>query len=209
MNRSLSAMTLCLLLVACKGGSSTDTPAQAAAPAATAPAAQQPAPAEAPTAAPPTPTYQFSFAAKSEDSKDPRIVDWGEDGCGRYPVVRVDSIPLVDAWLQPDKVIEFDAKGQEITRWGKPMGAEIISVGGDQLTFRVDDKWQKGVFATKPSGAIFELQPIGDWPPKTVSLKMIDCPTLPSFADSDYEQCFLMKDEKNGERRLAWEAPCT
>lgn len=208
MNRSIPAMTLCLVLAACKAGAPSDTAAPAATPAPAAntePAAQPaPAPAAAPAA---KPVYQFSFAAKSEESKDPRIVDWGEDGCGRYPIVKVDSIPLSDPWLLPDSVVEFDAKGQELTRWGKPMGSDLIGLDGQRLQFRVDDKWQRGAFATDASGAV---EPITS---QAASLydtaKMVDCPKLPSFAQSDAEQCFVIKDASGAERRLAWEGPCT
>lgn len=206
MNRSIPAITLCLLLAACKGGSQPDAATPAATP--PAPAAGTSAPAPQPKADANKAVYQFAFATKTEeDTKDPRVVDWGQDGCGPYPIAKVDSIPLNDAWLQPDHVVEFDAKGQELTRWGKPMGAELIGLDGAKLQFRVDDKFQKGAFATDASGAITPIQS------RAASLydtaKPVDCPKLPTFAGSDYLQCYLVKDAANTERRLAWEGPCT
>lgn len=169
----------------------------------------QAAPAPAQTAADPAkPPYRFAFATKGDKrNKDPRVVDWGEDGCGPYPVAEVSTIPLHDAWLLPDWVVEFDDKGREIARWGRPMAAELVGLDGPRLRFRVDGHGQTGEFATDADGA---LQPLGaSGASLYASARQIECPRLPTFAESDYAQCFVVEDAAGAERRLAWEAPCT
>lgn len=204
----------CLLLAACgpREAAQPAAPATATSPApapaahsAPAPAASTPAQAAADPAKPP---YRFAFATKGDKrTKDPRVVDWGEDGCGPYPVAEVETIPLHDAWLLPDWVVEFDDKGREIARWGRPMAAELVGLDGPRLRFRVDGHGQTGEFATDADGA---LQPLGaSGASLYASARQIECPRLPTFAESDYAQCFVVKDAAGAERRLAWEAPCT
>ncbi|MBN7138258.1 hypothetical protein A7A76_04000 [Lysobacter enzymogenes] len=137
------------------------------------------------------------------------MVEWGEDGCGAYPVARVDAIPLRDAWLRPDWVVEFDDKDREIQRWGRPMAAELTGLDGARLGFRVDAHGQRGEFATTPDGALQALPGQAASASLYASARQIECPALPTFAESDYVQCFVVKDAAGGERRLAWEAPCT
>ncbi|WP_394541284.1 hypothetical protein PRJ39_12970 [Lysobacter enzymogenes] len=202
----------CLLLAACgqREAAQTAAPAAAPSPAPAAPAvsATTAAPAPIAAAATATPPYRFAFAAKHDKrSKDPRVVDWGEDGCGSYPVAEVESIPLHDAWLLPDWVVEFDDQGREIARWGRPMAAELVALDGPRLRFRVDGHGQKGEFATDADGALQPLSASGG--SLYANARQIECPRLPTFAESDYAQCFVVKDAAGAERRLAWEAPCT
>lgn len=204
----------CLLLAACgpREAAQPAAPATATSPtpapathSAPAPAASTPAQAAADPAKPP---YRFAFATKGDKrNKDPRVVDWGEDGCGPYPVAEVETIPLHDAWLLPDWVVEFDDKGREIARWGRPMAAELVGLDGPRLRFRVDGHGQTGEFATDADGALQPLSASGA--SLYASARQIECPRLPTFAESDYAQCFVVKDAAGAERRLAWEAPCT
>lgn len=210
----LICVSLCLSLVACgeraaaPAAAPQPEPQAAAASAPAAPAAASAAPAPAELARPP---YRFAFASKSDkpDKKhpDPRIVEWGEDGCGPYPVAQVEAIPLRDALLLPDWVVEFDDKDREIQRWGRPMAAELIGLDGARLSFRVDAHGQRGEFAVDPAGALEPLR--SEAKSLDVGARQIECPALPTFAESDYAQCFIVKDAAGAERRLAWEAPCT
>lgn len=214
----LVPLSLCLLLAACgerasapqsQAGPDADAGARSSAVAEPAPAPPASAPAAAVELA--RPPYRFAFAAKGEkndkNAEDPRVVEWGEDGCGAYPVAQVESIPLRDARLLPDWVVEFDDKGRELQRWGRPMAAELIGLDGARLSFRVDAHGQRGAFATDPAGA---LEPVPD-PAGSLdaNARQIECPALTTFAESDYAQCFIVKDAAGAERRLAWEAPCT
>lgn len=215
---ALTSAALCLALAAC----GERAPAPAAAPAAAvAPPPSDAAPPAAPAtteasaaAEPAMPPYRFAFASKGDPSsdkrrKDPRVVEWGEDGCGAYPVALVESIPLRDAWLLPDWVVEFDDKDREIQRWGRPMAAELTGLDGTRLRFRVDGHGQRGEFATTPDGALQALPGQAASASLYASARQIECPALATFAESDYVQCFVVEDAAGGERRLAWEAPCT
>lgn len=207
-----ASLPLCLLLAAC----SEPAPAPAAAaPAASNAAASTTAPTTAaPTTAPapaalPQPPYRFAFASKTDtpDRDDPRVVEWGEDGCGAYPVAQVEAIPLHDTLLLPDWVVEFDERGRELLRWGRPTAAELIGLDAQRLLFRVDGHGLRGEFAVDPDGALQALR--SQARALDASARQIECPALPSFAESDYAQCFVVKDAAGAERRLAWEAPCT
>ncbi|QWP75251.1 hypothetical protein J5226_16665 [Lysobacter sp. K5869] len=211
---ALASLPLCLLLAAC--GERASAPAASPQPETKPEATSEPMPAPAASApaAPaelPKPPYRFAFATKSEktDKKDadPRVVEWGEDGCGAYPVAQVEAIPLRDALLLPDWVVEFDDKDRELQRWGRPMAAELIGLDGARLLFRVDAHGQRGEFATTPAGALEPLH--SDAKSLDANARQIECPALPTFAESDYAQCFIVKDAAGAERRLAWEAPCT
>lgn len=217
---ALTSAALCLALAAC--GERAPAPAAApAAPVAPPTDTASPVPPTTPAAnaanaaaEPAAPPYRFAFASKGDPSsdkrrKDPRVVEWGEDGCGAYPVARVDAIPLRDAWLRPDWVVEFDDKDREIQRWGRPMAAELTGLDGARLGFRVDAHGQRGEFATTPDGALQALPGQAASASLYASARQIECPALPTFAESDYVQCFVVKDAAGGERRLAWEAPCT
>ncbi|UZW63224.1 hypothetical protein [Lysobacter enzymogenes] len=204
----------CLLLAACGPREAAQPAAPATSPATSPAPATQSAPAQAaptPAQAAPAlakPPYRFAFASKHDKrNKDPRVVDWGEDGCGPYPVAEVEAIPLHDAWLLPDWVVEFDDKNREIARWGRPMAAELVGLDGPRLRFRVDGHGQTGEFATDADGALQPLSASGA--SLYDSARQIECPRLPTFAESDYAQCFVVKDAAGAERRLAWEAPCT
>lgn len=212
----LASLSLCLLLAAC--GERAPAPAAPAAESKpdTTPepaAVSEPAPTPAANAAPANtelahPPYRFAFATKSDKRpKDARVVDWGEDGCGTYPVAQVEAIPLRDAWLLPDWVVEFDDKNREVQRWGRPMAAELIGLDGARLLFRVDGHGQRGEFATDLAGALEPLR--SEAASLDTHARQIECPALPTFAESDYAQCFVVKDAAGAERRLAWEAPCT
>lgn len=210
---ALTSAALCLTLAAC--GERAPAPAAPVAPPADAAPPAPPAASAAKVAAEPAaPPYRFAFASKGEASsdkrrKDPRVVEWGEDGCGAYPVALVDAIPLRDAWLLPDWVVEFDDKDREIQRWGRPMAAELTGLDGNRLGFRVDGHGQRGEFATTPDGALQALPEQAAAASLYAGARQIECPALPTFAESDYVQCFVVEDAAGGERRLAWEAPCT
>src|SRR5262249_15187960 len=182
---AMLSLSLCLSLAAC--GERAPAPQPQPEPAPEPKNEPAPPPAASAPAAPaelPKPPYRFAFASKSEKTDqshaDPRVVEWGEDGCGAYPVAQVEAIPLRDAWLLPDWVVEFDDKDREIQRWGRPMAAELIGLDGARLLFRVDAHGQRGEFATTPAGALEPLR--SDAKSLDASARQIECPALPTFA---------------------------
>ena len=212
-----------LMLMLCAGiavgACSRPQDAPAAAPAAdeaAAPASAAPAP---PAALPSTPapstatdaplapkTYEFAFTARGDAAdKDARVVRWEGGPCGKSPVARVAVMPIDDKMLLPDFVVEYDASGQEIRRWGKPYEAEVIGLDGDRLSFRTDTSH---AYWTDPAGAIGALE-AGDTPPPELDAPLLDCPPLPSFAESEYEQCHDVADAAGQRRKLAWEGVCS
>lgn len=210
MMRVLIVCCLAALTAACS--KSPETPA-AQAPAATAPAAK---PAQAPAPAPATPAatvattqYVLPFTSQAEEGApdDPRIVRWAEGPCGATPYARVSAIPLQDKSLLADYVVEFDKAGRELRRWGKPYEAAVIGLEGEWLRVRATDSEEKSrELRIDVAGRI---EPVAD-PAKELSerSKMIDCPKLPTFAESDYEQCYDVTDAAGAQRRLAYEGVC-
>lgn len=218
MMRILAVCCLAALTAACSKTPETpaaQTPAVQAPPA-QAPAASKPAPAPATqTAAVSKVQYLLPFTSQAEQGapEDPRIVRWTDGPCGATPFARVASIPLDDKSLLADYVVEFDPAGRELRRWGKPYEAEVLAVEGEWLRVAVND------LDGKPHELRIDLagriEPIADpaqAQPKTQALsersKMIDCPKLPTFAESDYEQCYDVTDAAGAHRRLAYEGVC-
>lgn len=194
----LIACIAVLALSACEPSKEASTPAAVPAPTATAPAAAEtPAPVVAPT-------YEFAFTFQGkEGSQDPRILRFEDGPCGSTPVAKVATIPLSDAILLPDFVVEFDATGKEINRWGKPYEAEVIGLDGDRLQFRTSDDH---AFWTDTTGAVGTLD---NAPTATLDAPLIDCPALPTFAESEYEQCYDIGGTEGPRRSLAWEGVCS
>jgi hypothetical protein len=214
MNTAIRLALLVLVLAACTRGTDTPPAATATTPApaadtpraaAAAPAVAQ-APAPPPAAVPVAETFTLRFTAKDEAAAehDPRIVRWEDGPCGATPVAKVTRIPLDDAVLLPDAVVEFDAAGKELRRWGRPYEASVIGLDGDRLLFRADDDT---AFWTDDAGTLGRSDAAGD--DLAAGAPALDCPTLPSFAGSDYLQCFDVTDRAGRHRRLAWEGPCT
>ena len=186
------------------------TPAAATAPApveasVTAEPVAPAAPTASASAAAPT-TYEFAFTSRGDAAgKDSRVVRWEGGPCGESPVARVETMPIDDKALLPDFVVEYDAAGKEIKRWGKPYEAEVIALDGDRLQFRTD---ASHAYWTDTEGAIGALE-AGDAPPPALDAPLLDCPALPSFAESEYEQCYDVADAAGQRRKLAWEGVCS
>lgn len=181
-------------------------PVEAPAPAPAATSEATP-PSSSTTSTPTTPaTYEFAFTAQGDTAgKDPRVVRWEGGPCGESPVARIETMPIDDKALLPDFVVEYDAAGKEIKRWGKPYEAEVIALDGDRLQFRTD---ASHAYWTDPTGAIGALE-AGDAPPPALDAPLLDCPALPSFAESEYEQCYDVADAAGQRRKLAWEGVCS
>ncbi len=183
-----------------------------AAPAVPAATPATPAAAAAPALAP---TFVFGFTALQPERDDPRIVDWVEDPCGMTAMAQVAAIPVDDPSLLPDYVVEFDAEGAEIKRWGKPYSAEIVAIAGERLHFRGDLEGRDRVFWTRPDGALGLLEErladpaAAPAPGFADGAVEVDCPVLPVFAGSDYVQCYEITDGDGARRRVAFEGACT
>lgn len=196
----LIACIAALALTACEPSKDASAPAPAPAPTATVPA---PSPAQAPAPAV-APSYEFAFTFQGkEGSQDPRILRFEDGPCGSTPVAKVATIPLADAILLPDFVVEFDAAGKEIKRWGKPYEALVVGLDGDRLQFRTSDDH---AFWTDTTGAIGALDAA---PAAELDAPLIQCPELPTFAESEYEQCYDIAGTGARHRTLAWEGACT
>lgn len=187
-------------------------PAQAAAP-----SADERAAAEAPIApiAPPGSIKHvlaageyllpFTIDPKHENVRDPRVLQWSEHPCGATPYARVRAMPLDDGLLLADDVIEFGDGGKELRRWSKPFEAEVTAIDGERLRLRVlDGNGAEQVLWTDPAGALAAAQNAVAAEPR-----LLDCPSLKAFADSDYLQCYEYVDAGGGKRKLAYEGVCT
>lgn len=203
-----------LVLGACSNQDDAAPTQDATPPAAASTSTEAPATAEAiapaTPAAPAAPVapaiYEFAFTAQGDAAdKDPRVVRWEGGPCGESPVARVETMPIDDKALLPDFVVEYDATGKEIKRWGKPYEAEVIALDGDRLQFRTD---ASHAYWTDTEGAIGALE-AGDAPPPALDAPLLDCPALPSFAESEYEQCYDVADAAGQRRKLAWEGVCS
>jgi hypothetical protein len=221
----LFALTVLLTVAACaeKTGPQADTAPQSTAPQSKAPPAASmlqptttPPAISAPSSVPATPaaeaaaSFEFAFSSTNAEGKegdDPRILRWEDGPCGGSPVVRVSRMPLNDASLVPDYVVEFDDTGKELKRWGKPYEAEVLGIEGDLLKFRVRGEPPRA-FWTDLQGHIGTIAGDATTIPE-LDTPTFECPTLPTFANSSYAYCSIVTDVASRPRKLAWEGPCT
>lgn len=226
MKTSLFALIAALAMASCSektaGDTATPSPSKPAAAVATPtppdaahgipqPAAPAPAPEPSPAASgEQAATFEFAFTSTHPDGKegdDPRILRWEDGPCGGTPIARVSRIPLNDPALLPDDVVEFDDSGKELKRWGKPYEAEVVGLEGDVLKFRTNSDPPRP-FWTDLQGRIGIIAGDAAKIPD-LDAPTFDCPTLPTFTDSDYTFCSKVTDTAGRIRKLAWEAPCT
>ncbi|NOT86846.1 MAG: hypothetical protein HOP03_01525 [Lysobacter sp.] len=216
----LFVLTVLLTVAACtekSGHQATTAPPSKAAPAAspvppTAASAAVPAASTVPAmpAVETAATFEFAFSSTHADGRegdDPRILRWEDGPCGGSPVVRVSRMPLNDPALAPDYVVEFDDSGKELKRWGKPYEAEVLGLDDDLLKFRVDGEPPRA-FWTDLQGRIGTIAGDATTIPE-LDTPTLECPTLPTFANSSYAFCSIVTDAAGRPRRLAWEGPCT
>lgn len=198
MKRLLVICSATFVLAACEPSKDPSTSAPAPAPA---PVAAATVTDEAPA---PATNYEFAFTLQGDQaSQDPRILRFEDGPCGKTPIAKVATMPLTDAALLPDFVVEFDAGGKETSRWGKPYEAVVIGLDGDRLQFRTGNDQ---AFWTDPTGAVGVLDAA---PVAELDAPLIDCPALPTFAKSEYEQCYSIGGTDDRKRTLAWEGACT
>lgn len=204
--RRTALIATCLALSACARTGTEPTAVEPAKEGAQAQAAA-PAPTPEPATAPTLPQYDFYLLTrKGEPVKDPRIVSTQQaHPCGPIDLVRVSSIPMDDPVFMPSFVVEFDAGGMEIGKWGVPSEAEVTALDGQRLQFQVES----GRYWVTTGG---ELQKLDD-PARADDIRtsegMFDCPKLPTFAESGAEQCFKVNDAAGKERRIAMEGVCS
>jgi hypothetical protein len=154
-------------------------------------------------------THQFWFSSLAPGADDPRIVGWIDDPCGMTPVAVVETMPLDDPSLLPDFVVEFDAAGKELQRWGKPYSAEILTIAGDELLFRANhDGAGDKDFRTDTTGRLVVLTQSVE-STLSASAAPVACPELPVFQGSDFVQCYEVADADGRKRLLAWEGACS
>lgn len=184
-----------------------DVPA-ASAPNASAPSASQPAVPAAPVKE--MPVLRFGLAA---DGATPALaVERTEPSpCGPVARVRTDRIPWADPALVPDVVVEFDAGGRALKKWGKAYEAEVVGLDGDRLRFRAET----GTFWTDPSGLVevadarVAVRDASVAEPYTREATAIDCPALDAFKGADALHCHRVRDAAGGERLIAFEGVCS
>lgn len=151
--------------------------------------------------------YEFPLLTrKAEPVSDPRIVSTDQEHpCGPLDTVRVSAIPMDDPVFMPAYVVELDAQGKELGKWGIPVEAEVIGLDGRRLQFQAgtDRFW------VDPQGALEKVAGSTPGEDLRTSEGMFDCPALPTFAESDAAQCFRVKDAAGAERRIAMEGTCS
>lgn len=197
-----AASVLCAgMLVACSRPPTDVAPVAAPAPAA--------APTVLPARASPAPAAGYDFpllARPGAPAGDPRIVSTDRDHpCGPIDTVRVASMPIDDPVFEPQWVVEFDAAGKELGKWGIANEALVVGVDADRLQFRSD----AGTFWVDPRGALEKVADSAASKDLRTQDGMFDCPALPTFKASGAEQCFRVRDKAGVERRIALEGNCT
>lgn len=156
----------------------------------------------------PAETHVFTFMTLSDDvPADPRILRVEESPCGPLVEARVANMPLNDPALLADLVVEFKPDGSELQRWGKPNEADIVGMDGQRLLFATPH----GNYWTTPDGRIGSLDAAGSSEGSDIltDQALFACPALPSFRDSDSEQCFRVRDAAGQSRLIALEGVCS
>lgn len=213
MKSVLSFSILCIALGACtaevpRTEASAAVAAQTDARAATSPAS---APQAEPVAAEPS-THRFAFAerGKTPGASAVSIVGAEPTPCGPVLIARVATIPLEDARVLPDWVVEFDASGKQVRKWGVPYEALVVAIDGQRLQFRTDT----GTYWTDAAGAVEQADANGlgagvERPASLVDAgTALECPAGIAGPDAEV-QCATVRDAAGQERRLAVETVCS
>lgn len=162
----------------------------------------------------PAPTiggFELGFWAGPSVAEDPRVRSINEDHpCGPVAVARVARMPdsTGDSALEPDRVIEFDPSGEEITRWAIPTDRGVHAISGPDLIFLDSPSTAEGApaLAISSDGGIRRTAV----PANAPEAVRIECPSTFDFGESAYLRCFELGDGVSGEvRRIAYEGPCT
>lgn len=154
------------------------------------------------------PEYEFYLLTREGKAvEDPRIVSTMEEHpCGPIDLVRVSSIPMDDPVFMPQYVVEFDAAGKEVNKWGVANEAKVIALHGQRLQFQVDDADR---FWVTTDGALEKVADNSREDDIRTMDNMVDCPKLPTFAKSGAEQCFRVMDQDAKVRLIAVEPVCS
>lgn len=203
----------CAALCACSPTATPEATATASAAPAAAPASQ--AAVEVPAGASPDvaqemPVLRFGLAA--EGAKPALPVEKTEPSpCGPVARVRTNRIPWSDPALVPNVVVEFDASGRELRKWGTSYEAEVVALDGDRLRFRADT----GTFWTDPAGLVevtdvrIAARDAAATGVFTSAETVIECPSLDAFKGSSSVHCHRVRDAAGAERRIAVEGVCS
>lgn len=214
MKSVLSLSVLCIALAACTADTAS-APQSDASPAARADAGDAAAPSSAPAvegAAPEPPTHRFAFAERTATPGASAVSIVGSEPtpCGPVLVARVASIPLDDARVLPDWVVEFGASGRQVRRWGVPYEALVTALDGERVQFRTE----AGTYWTDASGAVEQadangIDAAGTRPASLVDGgAALDCPAAVAGTEGEM-QCATVRDAAGQERRLAVETVCS
>jgi len=162
---------------------------------------------EAPAAKANAALHAFTFFVGDVEARDPRITDFIQADCGVVALARVPGIPLGDALLRPDLVVQYDENDAVVHRWGKSYSSEILAIAGDQLFFGASPGGDAGPFRTSPAGDVTVAVPLAA--NLEANSSVIPCPAaLPGFPDMALVTCYETTDMAGRKLRLAWEAGC-
>ena len=134
------------------------------------------------------------------------VVDVDGHPCGQVAVVRLTRLPPTDAKpLQPDKVVEIDAKGRVLRTWATPVDSLPVAFIGDSLVVEVPGTGR--FYKVRQSR---EIEEVAAPSPKPMSNFSRQCPKVTAFGKSDYLQCGSAIDIRTGKGRLlAFQSVCT
>lgn len=198
---------LCAALVACTADA---PPAAPAAVTAATPAAAVRPPAEPTPAAPAQHRFAFAERSAAPGPSGVTIVGTEPTPCGPVLVARVDRIPLDDARVRPDWVVEFDAAGAQVRRWGVPHEALVVGLDGDRVRFRT----ASGTYRVDAAGAVEQVDGPGidAAQPRPASLldggAAVTCPAAITADGADL-RCATVRDAAGVDRRLAVPTVCS
>ncbi len=164
-----------------------------------------PAPTETP--APIAPLHTFSFFVSDLQARDARIADYLQGDCGMVAIARVSRIPIDDALILPDLVVQYDEAGGELRRWAKSFSSEILAISGDDLFFGASPGGDAGPFRTTPTGEVAVAVPLAS--NLEANARYVACPdSLHGFHDMSLVNCYQTTDVAGRPLNLAWEAGC-
>lgn len=156
--------------------------------------------------------HRFAFEPRSEKAgpSDARIVGTQPSPCGTVLVARVGAIPLDDPQLRPDWIVESDAAGQTLRKWGVPYEALLVGIKGERVQFRTDT----GTYWTDAAGEVEQadakgIDAGGERPASMVDAgSKVECPGGLEGGSEGW-QCAEVRDGDGGPRRLAVETVCS
>lgn len=145
----------------------------------------------------------FSFWPGKGASSAPGFKSMDDHPCGEVATAEVSKIPTAkNSPLDPELVVELNARGKIIRRWSTPVDTYPRALRGEELLIYLDGK---GGYWIRPDGSFAKATSL---PPDRSEQTTCDLKSV--FGDSGSAQCETFVDLTSGKKRtLGYQGVCS